>query len=229
MKDHRFTELLNLRLDHELTPAEAAELEAEIQRDPARRRQYREYCRMQRACAQLFEREHARAPASFALERALRDAERKVAAPAGRPVFGHPLTTAFTGFAAMAACVALVVLRSPPVAQVQAPVTGTLVAASQPSPAAPVTPATYAVVPAVLTDYKTVSLGSPSATNLADADSGRAVADWVQGVVLPALEPVNMGGLSGGAADTLQPSLASESSPSSLQVNTEFVGFQFQR
>ena len=54
MNQDRFTELLNLRLDHEISPAEAAELETELQRSPARRREYQNFCRMQRACAQLF-------------------------------------------------------------------------------------------------------------------------------------------------------------------------------
>ncbi len=55
MNDSKFTELLNLFLDHEITPADAKLLEAEVQRDPARRRMYREYCEMQKACVILAE------------------------------------------------------------------------------------------------------------------------------------------------------------------------------
>ncbi len=53
MNDSKFIELLNLYLDHEISPADAALLEAEVARDPARREVYREYCRMQKACVVL--------------------------------------------------------------------------------------------------------------------------------------------------------------------------------
>jgi anti-sigma factor RsiW len=226
MKDQRFTELLNLHLDHELTPVEAIELEAELQRDPARRRQFREFSRMQRACAQLFEREHARAPASLALERALRDAERKVAAPASRPFFGHPLATAFAGFATMAACVAFVVLRSNPVASVQSPGSNPVVASHQTPSAPDIMLASYNPV---ADDYQPVLVGGQPPAGLAAAESGHGVADWVQGVELPELPPVMEGTIAENAPGKAQPAVASQSSLHSLHVNTEFVGFQFQR
>ena len=50
MKDSRFIELLNLYVDREITPAEAAELEAEVQANEQRRRVYNQYCRIDRAC-----------------------------------------------------------------------------------------------------------------------------------------------------------------------------------
>lgn len=53
MKDSEFKELLNLYLDHEITAADAARLEAEVQRDPKRRKVYEQYCRMQKACKML--------------------------------------------------------------------------------------------------------------------------------------------------------------------------------
>jgi hypothetical protein len=236
MNDRRFTELLNLRLDHEISPGEAAELDAEIQRDPGRRRQYVEYGRMQQACAQLFEREHARAPASLALERALREAERKVAAPVSGPLFDRPLVTAFAGFAAMAACVAFVVLRSSPGLTVATPAVQPVVASNQTPLKVPAmlatyvipasTPAPYANPPA---PYKTVPLGVESTPNLAATDPSREVADWVHGVELPALKPVNLDDLSVESTPPVQPSFAGESSSSSLQVNSDYVGFQFQR
>lgn len=61
MKEGEFLELLNLYLDHEIAPADAARLEAEIRANPARRRTYLQYCRMQKACAML--------AADFAAER----------------------------------------------------------------------------------------------------------------------------------------------------------------
>lgn len=53
MKDSEFIELLNLYLDHEISAADAARLEAEVQSNPARRRVYQQYCRMQKACRML--------------------------------------------------------------------------------------------------------------------------------------------------------------------------------
>ena len=63
MKDSKFIELLNLYVDHEITREEAALLEAEIQRDPERRRVYREYCQMQKACTLLTDSFRTEAPA----------------------------------------------------------------------------------------------------------------------------------------------------------------------
>jgi anti-sigma factor RsiW len=53
MKDSEFIKLLNLYLDHEISPDEAVRLEAEVARDPARRQLYRQYCQMQKACVVL--------------------------------------------------------------------------------------------------------------------------------------------------------------------------------
>ena len=50
MKDSEFIELLNLYLDHEISAADAARLEAEVQTHAAHRAMYQNYCRMQKAC-----------------------------------------------------------------------------------------------------------------------------------------------------------------------------------
>lgn len=63
MKDSKFIELLNLYVDHQITDADAAMLEAEIQQNPKRRQVYRQYCRMQKACAVLAENFRTEAPA----------------------------------------------------------------------------------------------------------------------------------------------------------------------
>jgi hypothetical protein len=114
MNDLRFAELLHLHLDHETTPAQAVEFEEELNRSPARRREYAAYRRMHHACAQLFEREQSQAPASFALERARLDAERKTDRQTMRPPARGPLVAAFAGITAMAACLALVLTRLDP-------------------------------------------------------------------------------------------------------------------
>lgn len=53
MKDSEFIALLNLYLDHEISAADAARLEAEVQNNPERRKVYQQYCRMQKACKVL--------------------------------------------------------------------------------------------------------------------------------------------------------------------------------
>jgi hypothetical protein len=49
MKDNRFIELLNLYIDRQITVAETAELEAEIQQNPKRQAVYRQYCHIHAA------------------------------------------------------------------------------------------------------------------------------------------------------------------------------------
>jgi hypothetical protein len=116
MKDTRFIELLNLYVDQQLSAAEATELETEIRRNPDRRRTYQQYCRMQKACTQLFEQERQTAPSTSKLSRALAAADRKVIAfPEPRRVWLQRGLYA-TGLAAMAACAALVFVRINPVA-----------------------------------------------------------------------------------------------------------------
>jgi hypothetical protein len=55
MKENRFIELVNLYIDRQISPAEHAELELEIQSNPARRQVYLEYCRMHRATKLVYE------------------------------------------------------------------------------------------------------------------------------------------------------------------------------
>lgn len=78
MKDSRFIELLNLYVDREITPAEAAELEAEVQANEQRRRVYNQYCRIDRACTVVLA-QGGKVPAPK-LAAAIADADRKVEA-----------------------------------------------------------------------------------------------------------------------------------------------------
>jgi anti-sigma factor RsiW len=97
MKDTEFIELLNLYLDHEISPADAARLEAEVQRDPQRRQVYQQYCRMQKACTLLAADFTTDTPAVVALQ------------PQARRAVG-PNLFAIGGLMAAAACVAFVLL-----------------------------------------------------------------------------------------------------------------------
>lgn len=55
MKEAKFIELLNLYIDQQISPEEAARLENEIIANARRRRTYQQYCRMHRACTLVFE------------------------------------------------------------------------------------------------------------------------------------------------------------------------------
>jgi anti-sigma factor RsiW len=132
MKENRFIELLNLYVDQQLTAAEATELEAEIQRDPARRRTYNQYCRMQKACTQLFEQQCQDAPSSSELARALAQAERKVVAFPERNTQWRQRGIFAVGVATMAACVAFVLVRQTPVAPTAQPIAVTTPAVTEP-------------------------------------------------------------------------------------------------
>jgi anti-sigma factor RsiW len=55
VKETKFIELLNLYIDQQISPEEAARLEEEIIANPRRRRTYKDYCRLHRACTLVFE------------------------------------------------------------------------------------------------------------------------------------------------------------------------------
>lgn len=62
MKDNRFIDLVNLYIDRQISAAETAELEAEIQANPRRRAIYRQYCQMHRATTLVYESFRTNAP-----------------------------------------------------------------------------------------------------------------------------------------------------------------------
>lgn len=132
MKDNEFIELLNLYLDHEISAADAARLEAEVQRNPARRRVYVEYCRMHKACTLLADEVTTEAPAMAEFQ------------PAPRRWF--PAFYATAGLAA-AACVAFIFFNRSPEA---APSAGPAVVNNS-VPSAIVTPVNSAMPAAEVT------------------------------------------------------------------------------
>lgn len=93
MKEPTFIELLNLYIDQQITPDDAARLEEEIQTNPRRRRVYQQYCRMHRACTIVMENYGAAAETGDEVE---------FQTPARRAVWGYYVA----GLAA--ACVAMV-------------------------------------------------------------------------------------------------------------------------
>lgn len=106
MKDSEFKELLNLYLDHEITAADAARLEAEVQRDPQRRKVYEQYCRMQKACKMLAT-DFVAEPAAAEDNKVVRfDMAAAEATDARRKRMGNFYTIG--SIAAAAACIAIV-------------------------------------------------------------------------------------------------------------------------
>jgi ferric-dicitrate binding protein FerR (iron transport regulator) len=120
MNDSEFIELLNLYLDHEISAADAARLEAEVKHNPEHRQVYQQYCRMQKACT-LLAMDFVEQPTAN---------ERKLVGFESRPAWRNPVVLGFGGLAAAAACVALVLMNRPFSAE-----TSTQVAANAPSPA----------------------------------------------------------------------------------------------
>lgn len=113
MKESRFLELLNLYIDQEISPEEAALLEQEIVRSAQRRKVYVQYCRMHRASSILFERYRAdSAPSGDTLAQAARDVDQKVlqfpqvAKSRSLKTWGYAM-----GSVAAAACLALVIVN----------------------------------------------------------------------------------------------------------------------
>jgi anti-sigma factor RsiW len=106
VKESKFIELLNLYIDQQISPEEAAALEQEILQDARRRRIYHQYCRMHRACSLVFE--NFRSQAEPATVETVRQAGEMVefGAKPRRFAWGYYAV----GLAA-AACVALVALQ----------------------------------------------------------------------------------------------------------------------
>lgn len=114
MKDSEFIDLLNLYLDHEISAADAARLEAEVLKNPSRRHIYRDYCRMQKACkilAQDFVEDAAPANAKVIDFASARRASR----------VGWVMGGSLAAAAACAALVFVSVKREAPLAPMNAP------------------------------------------------------------------------------------------------------------
>lgn len=235
MNDRRFIELLNLYLDHELEPAEASELEAEVLRNPARRRAYDQYCRLQRACSLLGEKERAQAPEHGGFARSLREAERKIAAPR-RSTWNPVYIGGFTA-TALAACVAVMVLvdRAPDTvstadsAATDVPVQPERIAAA---PVAAATTTTTSAAPAFEFQPAFAATGLGVVRNAREAEiaaNDREALEWMQRVELAGGQHVVVDDQTFEARPTLQADTRVFRSRHSLQSNAEFTAFQFQR
>ena len=216
MKDSKFIELLNLYVDHQISPAEAAELEAEVKSNPERRRVYREYCQMQKACAVLAENFRTEAPASIP-----QLAEFK---PRRFPVGAVAYVTSL---AAVAACVAVVfTLRSKPTEPVAA-----MAPATQQLNVAPAVAATPAVRPALQPVFgpKALSLRAQT-TELAESAADQAAfAEWINNIQLSSMPGAAADDLRFDAHATLQPDSRTYRASRPIQGKVEWTAFTFQK
>ncbi len=142
MKDHRFIELLNLYIDRQITVAETAELEAEIQHSPGRQAVYRQYCQIHAATKLVYNSFRANAAEMPTLQPARTGKIEPFETKRGK----WQVVYYGAGLAA-AACLALVFVRFSPATSADAPlVTARTVVQSAVlpaivAPAAPVVPA----------------------------------------------------------------------------------------
>ncbi len=219
MKETKFIELLNLYIDHQISPAEVELLEAEVKSNPVRRRIYREYCEMQKGCAMLAENFRTQAPAG--------DAKVVEFRPHRRFPFG---AVAYVGsLAAVAACVAVVFVsrshqvqpaRSPIALAQQSVATAPAVAAAVPAPRPALQPA---FGPKVLT------LRAQNA-ELAEATADQAaMAEWMNNIQLSSMPGTSAEDLRFDAHATLQPDARTYRTGRPIQGKVEWTAFTFQK
>lgn len=240
MKESRFIELVNLYVDHELTSADAAELEAELQRAPARRAVLREYRALQRGCELLADVDRSLAPRTAEAVRALRH-RRTEEGTSSRVWFG---AWPWVAGATAAAVVAVVAVFSLDRFNAQPNAVGAVVATADPAQRA-VTGGAGAstlemldvAVPAAPTETKGLrmrSLWMPASAERASAAGLVAVASsdlsWMDDVRLPAVRSPRPEDLL--FRERAVPARAVEPMPPSqrpLQATLEMTAFQFQR
>ncbi len=216
MNDSEFLEILNLYLDHEISPADAARLEAEVQANPARRRIYAQYCRMQKACALLGRQAPASAPAV--------ELVRPAAVFSRRPVWNAGV--AFGGLAAAACIAGFVLLRTLPSPSAPAAASVAVAPASSPSAVSVDQPALKPVLAA--RDLPSLA-ASPEVPGPASPQLNDQFA-WMDRLQLPALQEDAIDPTLFGSAPVFQDAetRAIHAAPGQ-QLPVERAAFQFQR
>ncbi|HTL66425.1 MAG TPA: hypothetical protein VL200_02070 [Lacunisphaera sp.] len=231
MKDHRFIELVNLYIDRQITAAETAELETEIQGNPRRRAIYQQYCKMHRATTLLYDSFRAQAAGPGATET---PAQGSIALFESRQRVRRFRWAYYASGAAAAACLALVLVRvnnrpdadATPSAAVPPPVR--VAVASQPAVAAQpaaereTTPVQVVVGPASLRNVTDQDFAALLAALRQDQQrNGRVASDRVSSLFddgVFAAPPV-----------LLPPGQRVFRSQQTPAQQAEFTGYQFQR
>lgn len=224
MTDSKFTELLNLYLDHELSGEEAAQLEAEIQRNPARRRVYRQYCQMQKACTLLAEDFRTEAPEAGKITAFPGASQRR----AGKVRAFYAL-----GAVAAAACVAFLVIGRQPAVTTSGPVATAAKPAATFAQAAPIARPLMPMVTRSSGELQTVFTTQPLAplstvpvTDALAAEANRLRYDWINQVHLNAIE---LDALSFEPSPATEPDTRTFGSKRRFDARVEMSAYRFQR
>jgi anti-sigma factor RsiW len=226
MKESKFIELLNLYVDHEITAADAALLEAEIERSPERRHVYRQYCQLQKGCTVLAHEFRANETPETA--NVIQFPVRRRVSPA----WGYA-----AGLVAAAACVAFVFVGRN-AGSVQEPGRGATVVASQPA-MQPVAKSEFAAAAKVQPAASTLAARpalQPVFTGLtatpAEGEAGLTLAensqfDWMNRVQLQRVRAEDLRFDS--REDFKQPDIRTDRARQSFKAHVEMTAFQFQR
>jgi anti-sigma factor RsiW len=222
MKDSKFIELLNLYVDHQISASDAALLESEIQKNPERRRVYRQYCQMQKACSVLAENFRTEAPVG----------NNVVAIETPRPRFA-PFGYAIGALAA-AACVAFVAVQRVGFNKSEGQIAQTPPAESIPVAVAQVTPATTPAVttPAAQTRvplqpaFGGLVRGTTPVRYATNDESSRPQFEWMNAVKLSRV-PIEE--LRFDRTNTFQPQDLTFRGRSAAEAQTETLAFRFQK
>lgn len=227
MNDKRFIELINLFVDHEISAAESAELEREIMGNPARRRVYQQYCKINKASVVLagkFQAGSALAESKFA------NSARNMDTLVSRGVVRKAKSFSWAwisglGMAAAAACVAFVLVRHD-ASSGAAPLSSPVVAQQAPVPQAPAPQVkAKAIAPIAATSGFNATLVAQ--TDATGAQSGPSLA-WVDRLEIPAVRRVSTEDLSFETkAEPQDPRTFRSDRPMNMKV--EMTAFQFQK
>lgn len=246
MNDSEFLELLNLYLDHEISAADAARLEDEVQSSAARRQTYLEYCRMQKACTLLAK--------DFATE----PAEKKVIAFEPQRSSWASGAYAFGGLAVAAACVALVLVnRSADGVKINQSTNSGSVAAAQAAAVAPVaaeTPvqvqpvaekipasaiARTVTVPVRNTDMRPIFAAAPLVQTVTNSDASALIAaapqnaqaqfEWMKSMQLAPMQAMPAQELRLDPRSPLQPAGRTYTTGRPMQGEVQMSAFRFQK
>ena len=239
MKDAEFLELLNLYLDHEISAADAARLETEVQAHADRRRVYREYCQMQKACT-LLAKDFASEPVAGKI---IDFAPRRASWTTG--VF------AVGGVAMAAACVAFVVVsRTRETGTGAAGSVATLAAATFKDVSVENTPSAVSslpasqiaravTIPARRTDTRqtlapaslAMTQGEGVSSNsrlVAATQDSQAQLEWIKSVQLAPIQQFPMSDLRLDARSALQPASRTYSTARPMEGSVQMSAFRFQ-
>ena len=222
MKDSKFIELLNLYVDHQISASDAALLESEIQKNPERRRVYRQYCQMQKACSVLAENFRTEAPVNTNVV-AMETPRRRFVS------FGYAI-----GALAAAACIAFVAVQRVGFNKSEGQIAQTPSTESIPVAVAQVTPTTTSAVttPAPQTRvplqpaFGGLVRGETPVRFATNDTSSRAQFEWMNAVKL---SRVPLEELRFDRTNTFQPQDLTFRGRSAAEAQTETLAFRFQK